>query len=191
MKLQLASCTRLLFSHTCISLLLFPSIDCLGKIVIFVGEELCTQHLGWTNKVPAWSTVSASPGYEEMQEDPPQELSEAHCPAQPASPSQSSSTRKTKPEVPYPSDTMTFFSSHFCVFGPCHFLSLTFFHDCMVVFCAISHRFLSPASSSLRYLRLHARSWKPLCTFPHLPAPCPSPIPMPPAPASASTKRNF
>lgn len=98
MKLQLASCTRLLFSHSCISLLLFPSIDCVEKTVIFVGEELRTQHSGWTNKVPARSRASASPGHEEMQEDPPQELRKDHCPAQPASPPHSSSTRKTKPK---------------------------------------------------------------------------------------------
>lgn len=114
MKLQLASSTRLLFSHTCISLLLFPSIHCMGKTVIFVGEEFCTQHSGWTNKVPVWSTVSASPGHGEIQKDPPQELRKAHRPAQPVSSLHSSSTRKTKPKrnkcnVPSPSGLMTSF----------------------------------------------------------------------------------
>lgn len=81
MKLQLASCAPLLFSHTCISLLLFPNIECVGKTVMLVEEELCTQHLGWANKVQAWSMVSASPSHEELQEDPPQELRKAHCPS--------------------------------------------------------------------------------------------------------------
>lgn len=143
MKLQLASCTWLLFSHTCISLL-FPSTDCVGKTVIFVGEELCTQHSGWTNKVPAWSTVSASPDHEEMQQDPPQELRKAYCPAQPVSPPRSSS-RKTKPKrnkchVFYTSGSMTFFLAIWS-----QFLSLTYFpllHGCFLR-CLASFSFLS------------------------------------------------
>lgn len=82
---------------------------------------------------------------------------------------------------------------HFC---SCFFLLVSsshslFFHFPMAIFCVVLHNFLSLASSSLRYLQLHAWSWKPPCSFPHLPTPCPSTSPVAPAPASAPTKINF
>lgn len=92
MKLQLASCTRLLFSHTCITRShspFSPSIGCVGTTAIFDEEALCTQ---WTNEALAWSTDSASLGCGQMQE----EFRKAHCPPPLVAPVHFS-TNKTRP----------------------------------------------------------------------------------------------
>lgn len=171
MKLQLASSTRLLFSHTCVSLLLFPGIDCVEKTVLFAEEELRTPRSRRAHQVPTWFTVSACPGCGERQED---RLSgkpitwhslSLHC----TPPLGKQNQRGINGAFPVHHTQWHFFSSHFCGFSPYQFLSFTFF-PLLMFFPVLSHIIFFPQIPAALCMLLQ--------TFLHvslLPAPCPSP----------------